>query len=287
LKPWLGTTLAAMVFTGLFGATETVFAGTIDTIRTNQMIRIGYRDDAPPFSYKKAGDTEPTGFMVNLCRAVAKKIGEQLSMPSLKVTYVAVTAANRFEAVQKQEVDLLCEPTSATLARRKLVDFSIPTFVDGAGIATTIADLGELKDLAGRKIGVVAGTTTEQALRRTLTTAGIEAEIVPAATHDEGLTMLDDGKISAYFADRSILMFLLQNSKALDKLRLAENYLSLEPYALALPLGDHEFRLAVDTALSRIYRSGDIISIFDETFGSKVKPTDMLKAVYAISGLPD
>jgi len=200
---------------------------------------------------------------------------------------VAVTAANRFDTIRKNDADLLCEATSITLSRRKLVDFSIPTFVDGAGIVTTATDLHELKDLARRKVGVVAGTTTEDALRRALSAGGIEAEIVPAKTHDEGLAMLDDGKTAAYLADRAILVFLLQNSKAVDKLRIAENYLSVEPYALALPLGDQDFRLAVDTALSRIYRSGDVLAIFNETFGGKVYPTSLLKTLYAVSGVPD
>jgi len=72
-----------------------------------------------------------------------------------------------------------------------------------------------------------------------------------------------------------------------DKLRIADNYLSVEPYALALPLGDQDFSLALDTALSRIYRSGDILAIFNETFGGKVKPTGLLKTLYAVSGVPD
>jgi ABC-type amino acid transport substrate-binding protein len=70
--------------------------------------------------------------------------------------------------------------------------------------------------------------------------------------------MLDGGKISAYFADRSILVSLIKDSKAPGKLMLAENYLSVEPYVLALPRGDEEFRLAVDQALSHIYRGGEI-----------------------------
>ena len=53
--------------------------------------------------------------------------------------------------------------------------------------------------------------------------------------------MLDDGKISAYFGDRSILLYLIRQSKAPEKLRLADDYLSVEPYALALPRGDSDF----------------------------------------------
>ena len=69
--------------------------------------------------------------------------------------------------------------------------------------------------MEGQAIGVLAGTTTEQALRNTLSTAGINANVIPAATHAEGLAMLDSGKVSAYFADRSILWVLQANSKAL------------------------------------------------------------------------
>ena len=99
--------------------------------------------------------------------------------------------------------------------------------------------------------------------------------------------MLDDGKISAYFGDRSILLFLVRDSKAPDKLRLADDYLSVEPYALALPRGDSDFRLAVDRALSHIYRSGEIAAIFQGTFGGKAAPSQILRTLYLVSGLPD
>jgi len=261
-------------------------AGTVDRIKQEHAIRIAYREDAPPFSYKdKIG--EPAGFMVDLCRQVAKKLAEQLDLPALKVTYVPVTAADRFEAISQQKADLLCEPTSATLSRREQVDFSIATFVDGAGLLVRANGPKDLRAMAGQKIGVLAGTTTEEALRNTLKDAGVAGDVVAAKTHDEGLAMLDEGKISAYFADRAILVTLSHESKAPDKLRLADEYLTVEPYALALPRGDSDFRLAVDRALSHIYRSGDIIAIFERTFGGKSKPSQILQTLYVVSGLPD
>ena len=257
-----------------------------DPRRAGESIRIAYRENAPPFSYKdKIG--EPTGFMVDLCRAVAKKLAEQRNIPTLNVTYVPVTAADRFEAITQQKADLLCEPTSVTLSRREQVDFSIPTFLDGAGLMVRANGPKNLRALAGQKVGVLASTTTEEALRNTLKEAGINADITAAKTHGEGLAMLDEGKISAYFGDRSILLFLIKDSKAPEKLRLADDYLSVEPYALALPRGDSDFRLAVDRALSHIYRSGEIASIFQRTFGGKAEPSQILRTLYVISGLPD
>src|SRR5262245_46597312 len=123
---WRG--LVALFLAGALagiGATDAA-AGTLDLIRKDKAIRIAYRDDAPPFSYKDSNG-QPAGYMVDLCRAVAKKVAQQLQTSSLKIVYVPVTAANRFETIQQNKADLLCEATSATLARRELVDFSIAT----------------------------------------------------------------------------------------------------------------------------------------------------------------
>ncbi len=198
-----------------------------------------------------------------------------------------MTATDRFDAIETGKADLLCEPTSATLSRREQVDFSITTFVDGASLLVSGDGPDDFGALAGKKVGVLAGTTTEQSLRDTLASANIAAEVVPAKTHEEGLAMLDQGTIAAYFADRAILVFLASKSSAPGKLRLANNYLSLEPYALALQHGDEDFRLAVDRALSRIYRSGEIAKVFEHTFGEKTEPSDTLKTLFIISALPE
>jgi len=83
-------------------------------------------------------------------------------------------------------------------------------------------------------------------------------------------------------------MFLIKDhSKAPEKLKISEDYLTVEPYALALPRGDEDFRLAVDTALSHIFRSNEIIAIFDASFGGRLTRSDLIEALYVISGLPD
>jgi ABC-type amino acid transport substrate-binding protein len=261
-------------------------AGTLDKVRQDKTLRIAYREDAPPFSFTDQAGL-PAGFMVDLCRSVAKHIGEQLNISDLKVAYVLVTAANRFDAIENGKADLLCEPTSATLSRREQMDFSIATFVDGASLLVANDGPGDFGALSGKKIGVLAGTTTEQSLRDTLANTNITAEVVPAKTHEEGLAMLDKGEIVAYFGDRAILSYLASKSSDSSKLRLADNYFSLEPYALALSHGDEDFRLSVDRALSHIYRSGEIAQVFAHTFGAEMQPSDTLKTLYLVSALPD
>ncbi len=117
--------VALVAFAGTGGA------ATLDHLRLDNTIRIGYRLDAPPFSYQNA-DAKPAGFIVDLCQAVAKRLSQNVNAPSLKVTYVPVSVSDRFDAVQQGKVDLLCEATTVTMNRRKTIDFSVYTFIDGA-----------------------------------------------------------------------------------------------------------------------------------------------------------
>jgi ABC-type amino acid transport substrate-binding protein len=280
-KRFLGHLVAALI--ALAGACN---AATLDRLRQDGTIRIAYRRDAPPFSYQNA-DAKPAGLIVDLCQAVATRLSQQLGVPPLKVSYVPVTASDRFDAIQQNKADLLCEATSVTLSRRKIIDFSVVTFVDGASLITTVNGVTSLRAMAGQKIGVLAGTTTEQALRNTLGSEGITATVTPVTTHAEGLAMLDSGKLSAYFADRSILWVLQASSNAPDRLLLADQYLTIEPYALGLPKGDNDFRYEVDRALSGIYRSGEIVPILTHTFGDRFQLNPMLQSLYLLAAIPD
>lgn len=265
-------------------------AGTLEQIRDSKVLRIAYDPDAPPFSYIVPGSaptSDPQGYSVDLCRAAFDKIKEQLKIPELKIVYVAVNSQNRFDALTANKADLLCEASTATLSRRQTVDFSIPIFIDGASFAIRPDGPRDVKLFAGKKVAVLPGTTTEQELRRALGGTQIPAQIVLVKTNQEGLALVESGGVAAYFADRATLTFLLRKDKQLANLLMAETYLSIEPIALALRRGDPDFRLAVDTALSHIYRRGEITTIFKGAFGALTTPSPLVAALYQVSGLPD
>jgi len=275
--------LSAVVALGLFGAGAS--AATLDRIKESEVIKIAYRADAPPYSYKNAID-EPSGYTVDLCRAVTVSLKDQMGLDSISIEYVPVTAENRFEMIQNGSADMLCGATTATLSRRALVDFSLPTFVDGASVLFRAGGPETFEELAGKKIGVRAGTTTENALRNTLKGLNIDAEVVAVSDHADGLKKLEANEISAYFGDQAILLFLVARSKSPEELRLSQRFFTTEPYAIGLSRGDGDFRLAVDRALSRIYRTGAIGPIFGKNFGGAT-PSDVVKALYLISAMPE
>lgn len=261
-------------------------AGTLDRIKDTGVMKIGYRTDAPPFSYKNAAG-ELGGYTIALCQGVAVHIEKQLNLKKLSLEYVPVTAENRFDMIRDGKADLLCGATTATLSRREIVDFSLPTFVDGASVLMRKGGPQTFGDLEGRKVGVRAGTTTEDALRNTVKDLSMTVQTVAVKDHKDGVAKLLSNDISAYFADRAILVYLTLGSGSADELFLSDQQLTYEPYALGLPKGDSDFRLAVDRALSRIYRSGGIGTLFKEVFGDNAQPTAELQALYRISALPN
>jgi ABC-type amino acid transport substrate-binding protein len=275
--------LAAILSLGAFTATP-AGAGTLDDIKKNGEIRIAYRDDEPPFSYEnKAG--APGGFMMDLCRSVAAKLGEQLGNAALKVSYVSVSSNDRFDAITGGKADLLCAATTHTLERRKTLAFSIPTFVDGASFMIKTDGPRDFAALAGKRVGVLANTTTETELKRALAAAKIDAEVYTTISHGEGIIGVQTGSMAAYYGDRAILTYMLTGAGARRDLLVADTYLSVEPYALAMRRGDEDFRLAVDRALSQIYRSGEIGKIFTAAFDS-AKPSATLQSLFTTSALP-
>lgn len=261
-------------------------AQVIDNIRENKSVTVAFREDAPPYSYLDAAG-KPVGYTIELCRAALNLLGADLGLGEIAIEYLPVGAEDRFSVLASRDADLLCGATTVTLSRRELVDFTIATFVDGASVIFRASGPKSLEDLEDRKIGVRAGTTTEASLTQTLSARNIASEILHVANHKDGMARLEKGEIEAYFADRAILGFLLRASQASEGLRLAENYFTYEPYALALPKGDSAFRLALDRSISRLYRSGAIEAIFHKTFGADAQPSEALRALYLISALPE
>jgi ABC-type amino acid transport substrate-binding protein len=259
-------------------------AQTLDAIKASGQLKIGYRLDAVPFSYKD-DKGQPAGYTVDLCRLVAEGIKRDLKLAKLDVVYVPVSTADRFEAIQSKKIDMLCGATSVTLARRKLVDFSVLTFFTGASVMIRAGGPTAIDALAGKTVAVRTGTTTEQALNALLKADGTAAKIVGVKDHGEGVELLMSGKADAYFADRAILLWLAARNAQQGQLVVANNIFGPEPYALALRLGDSTFRLMVDTQLSAIYKSKAIVDIFNSNFAG-ASPSQNMLSLYVLNALP-
>jgi polar amino acid transport system substrate-binding protein/glutamate/aspartate transport system substrate-binding protein len=261
-------------------------AAVLDRVRQTGTLTLGYRTDATPFAYKTSIG-EAAGYSVELCRVVAEEVRSTLQLAKLEVSYVEVGAEDRFDAITRGRIDLLCGATTVTLARREIVDFSLLTFATGATLLYRKDGPQDFAGLNGQKVGARAGSTTLELLKKAFAVSGITAEIMPVDDHEAGVARLASGELAAYFGDGAILLYHRLQSPDRERLKLSDVMLSNEPYALALPKGDDAFRLVVDRALARLYRTGAIDAVFSASFGTKARPSELVQALYLLNALPE
>ncbi len=257
----------------------------LDDIAASGKITLGYRTDAPPFSYKSELG-EPAGLAVDLCRIAAQEVRKALGMAAIEVSYQPVTAAERFDALTTRRIDLLCGPTTQTLKRREALDFSIPYFIDGSSVVFRAGPMTEVSDLAGEPVGVLAGTTTEAVVRDISVRDGLDLTLTTYATHLDGLAALERGEISAYFGDQAILRYQLGRMRPVVPLQFSTSQYSFEPYALTMKRGETRLRLEVDRALSSAFSDGTIYTLISASLG-EVTLSDLALSVYEVVALPE
>jgi ABC-type amino acid transport substrate-binding protein len=282
---------ARLLTLGLLGLLVTACAtpapDTLRKIRETGSVTLGYRDSSRPFSFLGDGG-QPVGYTIDLCARVVAQVQTATGRQDLQVKWVRVTPEDRIAAVAEGRVDLECGSTTASLSRQEQVDFSYPTFVDGGSLLVA-ADAGirAPADFAGKRIAVIPKTTTEGALAAWLAQRGVQAEILPVREHAEGFAAVAEGRAVAYASDRTILIGLGLVYQGPRRLVVMDDFLSYEPYGLMLRRNDPAFRLAVNRALAQIYRSGEIVPIYNRWFGDWGPPSRLLGAMYLLNSVPE
>jgi ABC-type amino acid transport substrate-binding protein len=135
-------------------------------------------------------------------------------------------------------------------------------------------------------IAVISGTSNEAALKNQIAVRNLSVTLVSVADREAGIAALESGQVEGFASDK--LLLIGAQIKRPEALTLLPDDLSLELYGIALPRGDWAMRLAVNTALAHIYRSGKIVDVFGVWFGAVgLQPGTLLKAMYAAGALPD
>ncbi len=162
------------------------------------------------------------------------------------------------------------------------------TFIDGGSLLVRLGDsLVHLSDFADKSIAVVPGTTTSDVLPRELKRRGVAARVVPVKDERKGMAMLAAGEVDAYASDRLLLLGLALDERGQQAYKLIDEDYSIEPYALAMRRDDHDFRLAVNRSLARIYRSREIARIYDNWLGYLGRPGVVLSSMYFLQAIPE
>jgi len=280
-------TLLVLALSYSFAVSAVAETGTLEKIRSSGTITLGYINDAAPFSFVGANG-EPQGYSVDLCREIARGVGAQLGLPKIEMRWVALTIQDRLEAVSARRVDIECSTTTWTLSRQRNVDFSLIAFVDGGSVLTRVGSgLGRIGDLKGKRLAVIKGTTTERALREALEHYSVNAQVLTVSTRPEGLKLVDEGKVDGFAADRTTLVGAVRAKQGSGMYRLLDEDFSIEPYVFTLPSGEHDYRVAVNRVLARLFRTGEIGKVYDRWLGPLGPPSALLSATYFVQGISE
>lgn len=261
--------------------------GTLKRIKDTGVVRIGYRENSAPFSFL-GPERKPEGYSVDLCERIARAAQQEVGLANVNLQWVPVTVENRASAVANGTVDIECGSTTASLSRMATVDFTSLTFIDGGGfLVSRTSGIQGLTDLSGKRVAVIPGTTTERALRDELQKIGVNVTMVNVSDHNKGFAAVEGGQADAYASDRVILVGLLVQGNAVAKYGIADQQFSYEPYAFMVRRDDSAFRLVANRTLARLYRSGDIASIYSKWFGALGNPAPGLLLMYRIFAFPE
>ena len=258
---------------------------TLGKLKSSGQINVAFSGDSLPFSFVD-DKRQPAGYSIDLCKRVIAQLGRAAGVPDLKVNWLVGTVAERLAMVVSGKADLECANTTATVTRMADVDFSSLIFLDGGGLLVKMATVKQFPDLAGKNVGVIAGTTTEARLELVLKARLINAKVVKVKDGNEGIAMLESGSLDAFASDKIKLLGLALQAKDPKALAMLPDDLSIEPLAFALPRGDSSFRLEVNRALTQVYVGGEIEGIYNQWMGSLGRPGGLLAAMYLLNAIP-
>ena len=266
--------LALCLATGARAEEGAVLTGTLLTIQQRGAVRIGYRESAPPFAFlNKAG--QPVGFSLDLCRGIAADIAGALHRDLLqpgaadweqgiRIVLLPVAADARLPKLVSGEIDLECGSTTATEQRARTVAFSPVFFLAGTKLMVPgDASTASYRDLAGKTVVVGAGTTNAAVVRHLSTQTAPPFTVAEAPDLLAAYAMLASGRAAAFASDDILLSGLLALQPDRERFRIIGDYLSYEPYAIALRRDDPAFSGLVRQSFERMARAGTLTALYD------------------------
>ncbi len=168
-------------------------------------VRVGVRNDAQGLGFADENGNL-SGFDVDFGRALAASL---FGDPNAVEFVIQTSGAQRFSDVANGIVDVTSRNATHNLRRDALlgVDFAPINTYDAQFVVTpTASGITTLEQLAGGRIGVSAGTTSETRLREKLSAAGINAEVVALDNFQTIFEQYINGELDAITGDGGLII---------------------------------------------------------------------------------
>ena len=210
-----------------------------------------------PFEFEKAG--KPAGFDVDLVRMVADRLDLDLDMVDTAFDDIASG-----ESLNKGRCDVAISAMTITGERARVVNFSSPYFdAAQALVVERGSGLETLDDLAGRRIGVQAGTTGELYVTDN---APQGAEVIPFEDAAAMGQAMEDGQVVATVYDNTVVADVIE---ANPDLKVVTEFDTGEQYGMAVRRnGNVELLRVINDVLATSKQDGAYDEIYATWFGT-------------------
>lgn len=231
------------------------------------VLTAGTSKDAFPFAYaNKQGQL--TGYSIDMLGLIKNQVEKEVKRP-VKLELVALDPDDRIPKLRSGAVDIVCDAASFTWERDLDVDFTVSYGTTGTRLLALKGKRSwNAASLAGRKIGALAQTTNEQAIRQTQP----KAQIVLMKDRAEGYKSLKEKTIDAFADDGILLEAWLQKTSNTQNFEIVGPPFSKEGIACMVPENNSTFLDGANYSLVRFMQGlvrgkQPYVQIFDRWFG--------------------
>lgn len=267
---FLGAVTLLSLVSGTVVASPAQAETVMERVKRTGVLTAGTSRDAIPFAYVDSKG-QSVGYSVDMLVMIKEQLEKQLGK-KIQLKLVKLTPQERIPQIQTRKVDIVCDASSFTWERDKLVDFSVSYAVTGTQLLVKKdSTLGTPESLLGKRVGVLPQTTNEQVIRKVQP----KAQLINFKSRNEAYTALEQGKIDAFASDGILSEGWLQLQKNHDAFKIVpDRPFSREGIACMVPENNSRFLDSVNYALIK-FMQGVIngkprnVAIFDRSFGAK------------------
>jgi general L-amino acid transport system substrate-binding protein len=234
-----GLLRACAAMGALIAMTMATSAGTLDVVKQRGTLNCGSNGEAPGYGVPDAQGNW-AGFDVDFCRAVAAAIFDDPN----KVKFVALTAKDRFTALQTGDIDVLARQATWTSSREAQfgLNATAVTYYDGQGFMVHKSlKVNSALELNGATICVGQGTTTELNLADYFRTHNMQLKLVTFLQINEAIGAYESGRCNSYTTDASGLYGARLKLAHPDDTIVLPEIISKEPLAPFVRQGDSQW----------------------------------------------
>jgi len=221
--------------------------------QSDEIILVKSDQNYPPYEFVENG--VPTGFNVDLMRAVAEVMGLNVEIEPGPWNEVRTELENG-------QIDALTGMFQSA-EREKLVDFSVPyTVVSLAIFVRTDSSIRTLDDARGKTVIVQQGAIMHDFLKE----EGIPAKIIPVADAPDVLRRLAAGEADAAFLPRMQGLYVVDQFR-LTNVKAVGSDLLPRDYAFAVAEGNQQLLSQLNEGLNILKATGEYQKLQKKWFG--------------------